>query len=53
MSINQKNEKKKKKIKQKSIEDIFRKIILKIDNFHRVEKDTLVYTKQGPIVLFH
>ena len=46
MSFNQKNENKK-----KSIEEIFRKILLKIDNFHRVKKDTLVYTKQGQYLL--
>ena len=42
MSFSQKNENKK-----KSIEEIFRKILLKIDNFHSVEKDSLVYTEQS------
>lgn len=46
MSFSQKNENKK-----KSIEEIFRKILLKIDNFHRVKKDTLVYTKRGQYLL--
>ena len=41
MSFSQKNENK------KSIEEIFRKNLLKIDHFHTVKKDTLVYTKQG------
>ena len=50
MSFNQQNENEKKK-KKKSKEEFFRKIHLKIDNFHRVEKDTLVYTKQGQYLL--
>ena len=40
MSFSEKNEK-------KYIEEIFRKLLLKIDNFHRVKKDTLIYTKRG------
>ena len=39
------------KIKKKSIEEIFRKILLKIDNFHRVKKDILIYTKRGQYLL--
>ena len=35
------------KIKKKTFEEIFRKIHLNIGNFHRVKKDTLVYTKYG------
>ena len=34
-----------------SIEEIFRKIILKIDHFHREKKDTLVYTKRVQYLL--
>ena len=40
-----------KRMKIKNIEEIFRKNLLKIDHFHRVKKDTLVYTKQGQYLL--
>ena len=36
---------------KKSIEEIFRKILLKMDHFHRVKKDTLVYIKRGQYLL--
>ena len=39
------------KIKKKSIVEMFLKILLKIDHFHRVKKDTLVYTKRGQYLL--
>ena len=43
MSFSQKNENKK-----KSIEEIFRKILLKIDNFHRVKKIHISTYKTKP-----
>ena len=39
------------RMKRKSIEETFRKILLKIDNLHRVNKDTLVHTKQSLYLL--
>ena len=37
------------KIKKNSIEEIFRKILLKIDNFHRVEKRHFSIYKTRPV----
>ena len=39
------------KIKKKYLEEIFRKILLKIDNFHRVKKDSLVHANQRQYLL--
>ena len=38
-------------MKKKSIEEMFRKVLLKIDHFHRVKKDALLYTKRGQYLL--
>ena len=40
-----------KRMKIKNIEEFFRKILLKTDHFHRVKKDTLVYTKHSQYLL--
>ena len=50
MSFSEKNENKKKKIKnKKSIEEIFRKLLLKIDDFHRVKKRHFSIYKTRPV----